>query len=261
MNRFRKPFILKAALPLAACLVASAAWAANDPMVGEWKLNPSRSRIADVMKVSHIDANKYAFDLGAGNEIVVTDGSDQAGYSGTTLAVSVEAPDRWKVVRKQNGRILVTGIWTLSKDGSTLQDHLTAFAANGSPSTVLDYVYTRKASGAGFAGTWVSTTETGNSDMVLQVRAYGSDGLSFIVPSEESTMNARLDGREYPNAAGTSASSSRRLSVRALEIIYKSKSKIVNTRQITISPDLKTLTMTVRTTGKDDADVFVFERQ
>jgi hypothetical protein len=242
-------------------LVAGTVWAADDPFVGQWKLNPARSKIADVMKVVSVGANKYAFDLGAGNEIIVTDGTDQAGYSGTTLAVTVEGPDTWKVVRKQNGRMLLTGIWTLSEDGSTLQDHFTAFATNGSPSTVLDYVYKRKASGSGFAGTWVSTTETGSSDMVLQVRPYEGDGLSFIVPSEGSTMNAKLDGKEYPNAAGTSASSARRLNARAVEIIYKSKGKITDTRQITVSPDLKTLTMTVHTASKDQPDIYVFDRQ
>lgn len=248
-------------LLLVSFFVAGALWAADDPFIGQWKLNPSRSQIADVMKVSPAGANKYAFDLGAGNEIIVADGTDQPGYSGTTLAVTVEAPDTWKVVRKQNGRVLVTGIWTLSRDGSRLQDHFTAFATNGSPSTVLDYVYSRKAAGSGFAGTWVSTTEAGTSDLMLHVRPYESDGLSFFFPSEGSMLHAKLDGKEYPNAAGTSASSSRRLNARALEMIRKSKGRITETRQITVSPDLKTLTMTVNLAGKDVADIYVFERQ
>lgn len=246
---------------LVVILAATALSAADNPFIGDWKLNPSRSKIADVMKVSPVGANKYAFDLGAGDEVIVTDGTDQPGYSGTTLAVIVEAPDTWKVVRKQNGRIVVIGVWKLSKDGVTLRDHFTAFAANGSPSTVLDYVYKRKMAGSGFAGTWVSTTEAGSSDLMLQVRPYESDGLSFIVPSEGSTMNARLDGKEYPNAAGTSASSARRVNDRAVEIIRKSKGKIAETRQITVSADLKTLTMIVHTADKDEPNVYVFERQ
>jgi hypothetical protein len=246
---------------LIACLLASALWAATDPFLGDWKLNPSKSKIADVMKVTSVGANKYVFDLGAGNEVIVTDGTDQPGYSGTTLSVTVQAADTWKVVRKQNGRLLLTAIWTLSKDGGTLRDHFTAFATNGSPSTVLDYVYTRRAKGSGFAGTWVSTTETGNSDMMLQVRPYDSDGLSFIFPSEESTTNAKLDGKEYPDAAGTSASSARRVNARAVEIIYKSKGKITASQQFELSADLNTLTMTMHRSSKDEPDIYVFERQ
>jgi len=96
---------------------------------------------------------------------------------------------------------------------------------------------------------------------MLQVRPYESDGPSFIIPSEGSTMNAKLDGREYPNAAGTSTSSSRRVNARAPEIIRKSKGKITETRQITLSPDLKSLTMSVHSAGRDEPDIYVFERQ
>ncbi|HEV2617264.1 MAG TPA: hypothetical protein VGU63_11730 [Candidatus Acidoferrales bacterium] len=235
--------------------------AATDPFIGDWKFNPVRSKLSDVMKISSLGATKYAFDLGAGNEVIVTDGTDQPGYSGTTLAVSVEAPDRWNVVRKQNGRTLLSAIWNLSKDGNTLRDHFTAFAPNGSPSTVVDYVYTRKASGAGFVGTWVSTDAAGSSDLTLQVRPYENNGLSFIVPSEGTTINAKLDGKEYPNADGTAESSSRRVNAHALEIIRTSKGKIIQSRQFALSADLKTLTMTVNSAGKDEADIFVFERQ
>ena len=36
-------------LVLVACLMAAALCAANDPFVGEWKLNPSKSKLSDVM--------------------------------------------------------------------------------------------------------------------------------------------------------------------------------------------------------------------
>lgn len=115
---------------LIACFLAGAVWGATDPFVGDWKLNPSRSRIAEVMKVSPAGPNKYAFDLGGGDEIIVPDGTDQHGFagSGTTLAVTIEAPDRWKVVRKQNGHMSVMGIWTLSKDGSPASAVVVVFA-------------------------------------------------------------------------------------------------------------------------------------
>ena len=36
-------------LLLVACLGTGALWAANDPFVGEWKLNPARSKLTDQM--------------------------------------------------------------------------------------------------------------------------------------------------------------------------------------------------------------------
>ena len=80
-------------LLLVACLVTDTLWAANDPFVGKWKLNPSRSKLTDQMKVEAVGANKYALDLGGGAiETIVADGTYQPGLDGTTLSVTVEGP-------------------------------------------------------------------------------------------------------------------------------------------------------------------------
>src|SRR5215472_17681394 len=93
-------------LLLVACLGTGALWAADAPFVGNWKLNPSRSKLTDEMKVESVGPNKYAFDFGGGSpETVVTDGTDQPAGFGTTLSVTVVGPDSWKVVRKKDGRM------------------------------------------------------------------------------------------------------------------------------------------------------------
>lgn len=153
-------------------LAASALAAANNPFVGDWKLDPTRSKLTDVMKVERLNSNKYTFDFGADKpETIVIDGSDQSGVSGTTLSVSVEGPDDWKVVRKKDGRMLLTANWKLSKDGNMLTDNFNQSSPNGTISTV-DYVYQRKGPGSGFAGTWVSTSAVVNFVYVLQIRPY-----------------------------------------------------------------------------------------
>src|SRR5690242_1389953 len=150
-------------LLLVACLVTGPIWAANDPFVGNWKLNPAKSQLTDEMKVQSLGGNKYAFDFGGGDlELIVADGSDQPGMFGTTLAVTVEAPDTWKVIRKKDGHTMITGIWKLSPDGKTLTDTFRANRPDGSVSS-LDYTYTRRAGTTGFPGTWESTTEKVNS--------------------------------------------------------------------------------------------------
>jgi hypothetical protein len=165
---------------LVTSLLGSTAWAASDPMVGDWKLNPQKSTLTDVMKVGNVGGNKYSFDFGGSDpEIAVADGTDQLGHFGTMIAVSVNAPNKWTFVRKKDGKILVTGVWTLSKDGSTLDDRFTATRANAD-SITLDYVYKRTGGGSGFVGTWVSSSEQVNSVVVLKVRTWEGDGLSFI---------------------------------------------------------------------------------
>ena len=246
-------------------LLAGTTSAANDPFVGQWKLSPSRSRFPDEMKVTAVSANKYAFDFGAGNpEIIVADGSDQPGIFGTTLAVTVQGPDTWKVVRKKGGRTLLTGTWKLSQDGKTLTDMYRESQPDGSTLS-MDYVYQRTTAGSGFAATWESVSEKMNSAYEVQIQAYGDNGLSIITPAEHSTRDVILDGKDHPiqgqDAPPGSASSGRRVNERSLELASKHNGKITETRKIELSPDLKTLTMTVQNAGRTKPNILVFERE
>ena len=250
---------------LVACLVTAASWAANDAFVGKWKLDPSKSQLTDQMKVTALGANKYVLDFGGNNpETIVPDGTDQPGIFGTTLSITVEGPDTWKVVRKRAGRMVVTGIWRLSKDGKTLSDTFRANQPDGSTLS-LDYVYERTSPGSGFEGTWESTSEKVNSVYEFQIQPYGGDGLSFLTPTEHETQNMRFDGKEYPDAGpdvpADTVSSGRRVNERTLEMTDKIKGKVVTTRQIELSSDFKTLTMTVRPVGQSKPNILVFDRE
>jgi len=129
----------------------------------------------------------------------------------------------------------------------------------------LDYVYKRTAGDSGFVGTWESTSEKVNSVYELQIRPYEGDRLSFITPAEDETLNIRLNGKDYPNMGPDvvpgSASSGRRVNRRTLEMTDKIKDKVMDTRQIELSPDLKTLTMTVHPMGQSKPNILVFDRE
>jgi len=109
--------------------------------------------------------------------------------------VSVEGPDKWKVVRKKNGKVLATGLWTLSADGKTLKDHFTSSRPTGE-TTSLDYVYERRGGGTGLVGDWVSTSEQVNEVYVMWVKPFESDGLSFITPGAGGATNVKFDGKD-----------------------------------------------------------------
>jgi len=245
------------------CFVAGALSAADDPFVGDWKLNPSRSKLTDEMKVESLGANKYRFDFGGGGETILVDGADHAGGFGTTLSVRVEGPKNWKVVRKKDGRMLVTAKWNLSQDNNTLTDDFTFVPQNGAPTNV-KYTYKRRGSGSGFAGTWVSTSEP-HSAFELQIRPYEGDGLSFIKAAQRVTRNMKFDGKDYrvvgPNVPPDAVSSGGRVNERTLEMTDKIKGKVGQTRQIELSPDLKTLRMTVHPVSQSKPNILVFDRE
>jgi hypothetical protein len=258
--------------------VTSSVSAATDPFVGKWKVNPSKSTLTDEMKVEAVGANKYTFTFGPGQvDTIVADGSDQPALQGTTLSVTVEAPNKWKVVRKMNGRTLLTAYWTLSEDGKTLDDAFTQYLPDGTTlfsqplpngSTLfLPYVYERTAGTLGFPGTWDSESAKVKTGIELQIEPYEGDGLSFKRSDEQIAKRIKFDGNDYPDLdpnggnKGT-ASSGRRVNERSLEITEKSKGGITGTRQVELSEDLKTLTVTVHLVGQDrPQSIFVYDRE
>ena len=249
------------ALPIA--LMAFAAWAGNEPFVGTWKLDPAKSRLADVMKVESNGGNKYTFDVGGGLEPVTADGTDQPGYGGTTVAITLTGTDSLKFVRKQEGRVLLTAYWKLSQDGSTLNDDFTSFAPDGSPSNV-KLVFARTAGTSGLAGTWESTSAAVNFQLTINIQPYGTGGLTLI-PSSDKPKNLSFDGKDYPNpssnAPAGSTYSDLRVSDRSFDMTDKLDGKIMDTREYVLSSDLKTLTLTIHRTGVRAPNILVFERQ
>jgi len=252
-------------LLLLICMGAPLLSAADDPFVGKWKLNADKSRFPDEMKVQAAGANKYAFDFGGGNpETITADGTDQPGIFGTTLAVTIEGPDTWKVVRKKGGRTLLVGTWKLSPDGQTLSDFYRENQPDGSILS-MDYVYKRTAAGSGFAATWDSVSEKMNSPYELQIAPYEEHGLSFSNQAQKTTQSMKFDGKDYPamgpDVPPGSASSGRRVNDRTLEMTDKVKDKVRDTQEVELSPDLKTLTMTVHQAGQSKANILVFDRE
>jgi len=252
-----------------ACLIAATSRAADEPFIGKWKLNLSKSKLADQMTIAPVGANRYTLTFaGVGEtETLVADGTDQPGVLGTTISITVEAPGNWKIVRKRGGRTMLTAIWKLSDDGKALTDTFISNQPDGSTSRV-DLAYKRaegSASNSGIPGTWETTEEKPDSASEIEIRPYEGDGLSFISSGGEPAKNVKFDGKDYPPAnaspAAGSATSARRLGDHSIELTKKLKGKVVETREITLSHDLKTLTMTVHPLDQRLPTILVFDRE
>jgi len=254
---------LRSSLALAAGLMACAAWAADATFVGEWKMNPSKTRLTDQMKMESAGGNRYTFDVGGGPETVAADGTDQPGYAGTTVAVTLTGPDSLRFVRKKDGRMLLTANWTLSKDGSTLNDDFTSFAPDGAASNV-KLAFQRTTPTSGLIGSWEGAGATVNFSLTLKIQPYGKDGLSILSSASDKPKGLRFDGKDYPNLgsnAPTGATySARRIDDHRLAITDRVSGKTVDTQEYALSADLKTLTLTIRRPGMRTPNIFVFER-
>jgi hypothetical protein len=243
--------------------IATKLHAADSSFAGKWKLNLEKSTMHDQMKVTSAGINRYAFDFGGGPEFIVANGTDQPGLEGTTLAVTAEAPRVWRVVRKKDGRMQISAIWTLSPDGHSLRDDYTGYSPNGSSFTI-HYIYTPIGAASGFAATWDSTSEKPGR-VEIEVKPYQDNGLSFINQTLHSTKDMHFDGRDYPvkdaNAPAGATSSARRMSASTLEFTEKRNGKVADIQRIQLSSDGKTLTMTIQPASGRKPNVLVFERE
>jgi hypothetical protein len=249
-----------------ACLIAATSRAADQPFLGKWKLNLAKSKLADQMTIASVGANRYTLTFaGLGEtETLVADGTDQPGVSGSTISIAIEAPGTWKIVRKRDGHAVLTAIWKLSGDGKALTDTFVSNQPDGSMSHI-DLVYKRaegSASNSGIPGTW-ETTEEKADPFEIEIRPYGSDGLSFIGSGGAPPNNVKFDGKDYPPAGASpsaGSASARRLGDHTIELTKKLKDKIVEIREMTVSPDLKTLTMTRRLSDQRLPNILIFDR-
>jgi hypothetical protein len=243
------------------CLVTTVGWATESPFIGQWKLDPEKTRMPDEMKVQSQGANKYSFNFGGAVETILVDGSDQPGCCGTQLSVKPEAANTWIVERKKDGKLLLRATWKLSKDQSTLTDFYREFGVDGGETNSMDYVYQRTGSnGSGFAADWQSIKETMNSPYSIEVKEFDGDGLSFITPDHQTT-NVKLDGKDYPSGRRGVTFSMRQVDERKLEKTVKADGKVIETDEIGLSDDRKMLTISKHIPSHKETIVMVFERK
>ena len=247
------------------CLFTGTVWAATDPLAGNWKLNPAKSKLTDQMKVTQAGPNTYTLNFSGDNtETVVADGTDQPGLFGSTASITVLSPHRWKMMRKMNGKVMISAIWELSEDGNTLTDHFTGYRADGLTTNLL-YKYARIDGTSGFAGTWESTQEEVNSTFEMQIQTYAGDGLSIVIPAQKITKNIKFDGKDYaaegPNLPQGYGTSGKRVSDQSVELTDKINGKVLDTQQVEVAPDGKTLTITTQIPGRRKPNIQVFERE
>jgi len=247
-------------------LITGTLSAASDPFIGKWKVNPGKSKMTDEMKLEAAGANKYVFTFQPGAvDTIVVDGTEQPAVSGTTLSITPKGSNNWIVVRKKDGRMLLSADWTLSADGKTLADDFTGYQSDGSKSTT-HLVYQRTAGSSGFAGTWDSDNAKPDSSMKLQIKSYEADGLSIDDPERQVSRNLKFDGNEYPDSGPDAPpglmSSGHRINEHSLELTRKYKGKLIDTQRIELSSDLKTLTLSIFLPGETKPrNTYVFDRE
>lgn len=247
-----------------ACLVAGTLWASDDPFCGKWKLNTEKSKlVGEQIKIQDLGGNKYKWDSGDGSDTITYDGTDQPVRFGRTLSMAAEGTNNWKMVIKKDGRVISSMTHTISDDGKTQTIKGTETKPDGTTSD-FTAVWKKVAGGSGWGGTWETADVKFTSPDEYDIELYEGDGLSFNTPAYQDMISMKFDGKDYeekgPNVAPGSMSSGKRVNARTLEITDKVKDKVLDHATYEVSPDGKTLTLTIRETGQPKTITIVYDK-
>ena len=247
-----------------ACLLASTLWAASDPFLGKWKLNMDKSKFTgEQTKIEDLGGRKYKWTSGNVTNTYTADGTDQPTQFGNTVAITAVDANNWKMVIKKDGRVLSSMTHTLSADGKTQTIKGTGNKPDG---TTDDFTVVMKkvSGGSGWGGTWEDTDVKFTSPDEWEIQAYEGDGLSFNTPAYKDTLSMKFDGKDYeekgPNVAPGSMSSGKRVNAHTLEVSDKVKGEVMDHTKFEVSPDGKTLTLTIHGTGQANAQAVVYNK-
>lgn len=247
-----------------ACLLAGTLWAAEDPFCGKWKLNMEKSKFAgDQVKIQDLGNNNYKWTVGNVSDTITFDGTDQPVHFGRTISMAPEGTNNWKMVIKKDGRILSSMTHTISDDAKTQTIKGTETKPDGTTSN-FSVVWKKVSGGSGLAGTWEETDVKFTSPDEWDIEPYDGDGLTFNTPAYQDTLSMKFDGKEYeekgPNVAPGSMSSGKRVNAHTLEVTDKVKGEVMDHTEYKVSPDGKTLTLTIHETGQPTALTIVYDK-
>jgi hypothetical protein len=247
------------------CLISSTSFAAEASFMGKWKLNPNKVKFSGLQeKIENLGGDKWRFAFGDDVETITFDGKDHPAKYGGTWSVTKTGPNTWKSVRKHDGKVTSTSVWTLSNDGKKFTSVSDGTRPDGSKYHNV-FEAKRVAGTSGLAGTWESTKLQLSSPAAMEISAWGTDGWSIAVPADKERTDLKFDGKDYPDkgprvAKGTTMSG-KRVNANTVEITGKLKGKVQYTEQLKLSKNGKTLTATLHFPGQTKPEVDVYERE
>lgn len=249
------------------CLMNSALFAADDPFVGKWKLNPAKSNVdGEQLKIEDVGENKYKLTSYNASSTIRADGTDQPDQFGTTTAIALIGSNAWRMVVKKDGKVAQSMTYTLSPHG-TIQIKGANTRPDGSASD-WEAELRRVGSGSGWTGTWEEVKGKVTFCHELDIEAYESEGLTFKSPEYLDVVSMMFDGKDYgavgPDQPSDGALfSGKRVDEHSFKLTYKMKGQVMENRTYQVSPDGKTLTITTIETqesGQTHEEVRVYDK-
>ncbi len=207
-------------------------------------------------KIEDLGGNKYKWTSGDVSDTITADGTDQPVHFGRTISIAPDGPNDWKMVIKKDGKVLSSMTHTLSDGGKTQTIKGTETKPDGTTSD-FNVMLKKVSGGSSWAGTWESTDVKFTSPDEWEIAPYEGDGLTFNTPAYQDSISMKFDGKDYeekgPNVAPGSTSSGKRVNPHTLDVTDKVRGQVMDHTKFEVSPDGKTLTLTIHETGQPKA--------
>lgn len=235
---------LKHCLVAALCFATSAALAQN-PFVGTWKVNYSKSHVTG-QPLTFTDEGNGRVRVSNGNETYTftPNGSKTHNALGDTVQWKQMDPHNWKSFT-QEGNTVITDTYTLSGDEKTLTDSTSGTRPNGQQ---IDQKvsFSRITPGKGFFGKWKSTNMENNSPTTAKIDANGDSGIVWHIPEIKAYVKLNFDGTEAtpvgPTVPKGLTLSAKKISPRSFALTEKINGKVLFRGRYTVSSDGNTMT-------------------
>jgi len=239
--------------------------AGDDPFLGKWKLNNSKSDFTgETFKLEDAGNGRIRYSGGGQSYWFTTDGVEHPGLFDRMVTVRQPDSKTHHVEYRIKGRLVSTCIARLADGDRTLTRKCKYTRPDGSTGeeTIVDQ---RVGDGSGFLGTWKTKKDEDTSDEHFDIAANGADGWVMTSSEFKATCALKLDGKDYPasgpNVPPGLALSAMRSGDRTVQLTEKIKGKATYTMTYALSDDGRTLTITGWVPGVNEKTKSVYDKQ
>lgn len=252
---------------IALCLGAAATALAQNPFVGEWKMNPDKSKMTgDVIVFAPAADGAIKYTEESRSYTFKTDGKEYETSTGAKTTWTMTDTHNYESALKRNGIDLGTTSWKISDDGKKLMIESTGTTPSGK-SFDDTATYMRVTGTSGLMGSWKDMEVKINKEpMVMSLKAGADDNtIHWEMTDIKATVDLPLDGKEATPVGPTVPSgltlAAKKTGAKTFTLVEKLNGKVLENMNYKLSEDGKTLTeVTTPPDGKAPVTV-IYEKQ
>jgi hypothetical protein len=239
-------------------LATPAASIAQTSFNGTWKVD-FNSALSKKVNVWLLQNGTYKCTSCSPIVEVRADGKDQPvkGQSYDTISVKIVDTRTVEEIEKKNGQVVSDEKFTVSDDGNTVTDEF------GNWKLLMSRVEKAPTGAHELSGSWQPLKMESMSDKELLV-TYKLEGESFSMsrPTGQS-YSAKLDGADapYKGDSDTNSVALNRIDKNTIEETAKLNGKVISVTRLTVAPDGRSITVSVRDLQDGSTNQFVMQRQ